>query len=261
VNANESPAFAGLLPTPGTRIVVAGGCGGIGRAFVASALQHGLSPVVLDLPASMAAHQPPSGVPAITCNALHESEVCRAFKEVRALWDGSFDALVNLVGYTHERTDVESLHSSEWDDIVNGTLRSAYLLAREAIPLLRSGKAPSMVHTSSTFGVRVSIPGYAPYAAAKAGVINLVRALATELAPTVRVNAVAPGVVETAFLKGGTGQREKHERIDPAQFAASVPLQRVAQPADIVGPLLFLIGPGSSYMTGQTLHVNGGIWS
>ncbi|HPU12154.1 MAG TPA: SDR family oxidoreductase [Ottowia sp.] len=82
-----------------------------------------------------------------------------------------------------------------------------------------------------------------------------------QLAPTVRVNAVAPGVVETAFLKGGTGQREKHERIDPAQFAASVPLQRVAQPADIVGPLLFLIGPGSSYMTGQTLHVNGGIWS
>ncbi|MBK7263326.1 MAG: SDR family oxidoreductase [Rubrivivax sp.] len=249
-----------LLPPAGTRVVVAGGCGGIGRAFVAAAQAAQLELVVLDLERSIAAAPPPPGVLAIACDALHEDQVQRALGEVGAHW-GACDALVNLVGYTHERTPVERLPSAQWDDIVDGTLRSAFLLSREVIPLLKAGRAPSMVHTSSTFGVRVSMPGYAPYAAAKAGVINLVRALATELAPAVRVNAVAPGVVDTAFLQGGTGQQEKLERIDPAQFAASVPLRRVGQPSDIVGPLLFLIGPGSAYMTGQTLHINGGIWS
>lgn len=261
MNAGSQSKFAGLHPALGTRVVVAGGCGGIGRALVAAALELGLKPAVVDLAASIAAHPPPAGVPAIACNALHEVEVVRAFEELGVLWNGACDALVNLVGYTHERTNVEVLSCSEWDDIVDGTLRSAYLLSRAAIPLLRASSSPSMVHTSSTFGVRVSMPGYAPYAAAKAGVINLVRALATELAPTIRVNAVAPGVVETAFLQGGTGQPEKRERIDPAQFASSVPLRRVGQPGDIVGPILFLLGPGAVYMTGQTLHVNGGIWS
>ena len=255
-----STVFSGLMPGAGTRVVVAGGCGGIGRAFVAAAHAHAIQVVVLDLDSSIRENPPPPGVQAIICNALHEDEVKQAMEKVRSTW-GACDAFINLVGYTHERTLVENLPSGEWDDILSGTLRSAYLLSREAIPLLRAGKTPSLVHTSSTFGVRVTMPGYAPYAAAKAGVINLVRALATELAPIVRVNAVAPGVVETAFLKGGTGQPEKSQRVDGEQFARGVPLQRIAQPNDIVGPLMFLIGPGSTYMTGQTVHVNGGIWS
>lgn len=250
-----------LLPAPGTRIVVAGGCGGIGRAFVAAAIGHGLAPAVVDLAASIAAHPPPAGVPAIACDARQESEVCSAFAQVHALWGGACDALVNLVGYTHERTPVESLASAEWDDIVDGTLRSAYLLSREAIPLLRRGRSPAIVHTASTFGVRVAWPGYAPYAASKAGVINLVRALATELAPQVRVNAVAPGLVDTDFLNGGTSQPERRERVDISRYATTVPLGRAGQPQDIVGPMLFLIGPGAAFMTGQTIHANGGIWS
>lgn len=253
--------FPGLLPPPGTRVVVTGGCGGIGRAFVAAALKHGLQPAVLDLPASIAAHPVPPGVPAIACNALHEEEVRRAFAEVGALWSGACDALVNLIGYTRERTRVEDMPSALWDDIVDGTLRSAYLVSREAIPLLRRGRSPTIVHTASTFGVRVAWPGYAPYAASKAGVINLVRALATELAPDIRVNGVAPGLIETDFLKGGTGQPERQERIDLDRYAQTVPLGRPGQPSDIVGPLLFLLGPGAAYMTAQTIHPNGGIWS
>ncbi|MEZ5741999.1 MAG: SDR family oxidoreductase [Burkholderiaceae bacterium] len=260
MNTSNAAAFSGLMPKAGTRVVVAGGCGGIGRAFVAAAHAHDMQVIVLDLDASIRENPPPQGVQAIGCNALHELEVKQAIDQVRSTW-GACDAFINLVGYTRERTPVEHLPSAEWDDILSGTLRSAYLLSREAIPLLRAGQTPALVHTSSTFGVRVAMPGYAPYAAAKAGVINLVRALATELAPVIRVNAVAPGAVQTAFLKGGTSQPEKSQRIDVDQLAQAVPLQRIAQPDDIVGPLMFLIGPGSAYMTGQTVHVNGGFWS
>ncbi len=261
MTAPASVAFSGLMPVAGTRVVVAGGCGGIGRAFVAAAQAHALQVIVLDLESSIRENPPPAGVQAIACNALHEDEIKHAMAQVHSTWGGACDAFVNLVGYTRERTLVEHLPSAEWDDIISGTLRSAYLLSREAIPLLRAGKTPALVHTSSTFGVRVALPGYGPYAAVKAGVINLVRALATELAPVIRVNAVAPGAVETAFLKGGTSQPEKSVRIDVDQLAQAVPLQRIAQPNDIVGPLMFLMGPGSAYMTGQTVHVNGGFWS
>ena len=109
---------------------------------------------------------------------------------------------------------------------------------------------------------RSAVPGHGPYSVAKAGIIQLTRLLAQENAPTVRVNAVAPGAVDTAFLRGGTGRGgddgaiERH--VDPVAYVKSVPLGRLGVAEDIVGPILFLLGSGARYVTGQTLHVNGG---
>ena len=100
--------------------------------------------------------------------------------------------------------------------------------------------------------------GYGPYAASKAGVINLIRALATEWSPEIRVNGVAPGVIDTAFLQGGTGWDAKQTGIDMSRFVQGVPLGRVGQPAEIAHTLLYLLSPAASYITGQTVHVNGG---
>mgnify|MGYP000603152686 CR=1 FL=1 len=165
-------------------------------------------------------------------------------------------------GDTGERVAVEEMRTEEWDDIVNTDLRGMFLVARAAAPLLRQSaseqRAPAAVLVSSTFGVRVPHVGYGPYAASKAGVINLIRALATEWAPDIRVNGIAPGVIETAFLKGGTGRAVKSTGLDMNRFVAGVPLQRLGQPQEIANSLLFLLGPGASYITGQTLHVNGG---
>jgi 3-oxoacyl-[acyl-carrier protein] reductase len=137
-----------------------------------------------------------------------------------------------------------------------------FLTARAAAPLLRASAAqarcPAALLVSSTFGVRVPHVGYGPYAASKAGVINLVRALATEWAPDIRVNGIAPGVIDTAFLKGGTGRDTKQTGLDMAKFVGSVPLQRLGQPDEIAQAAMFLLGPASSYVSGQTLHVNGG---
>jgi 3-oxoacyl-[acyl-carrier protein] reductase len=104
-------------------------------------------------------------------------------------------------------------------------------------------------------------PGYGPYGAAKAGVITLAKTLAQEWAPAIRVNAVAPAAVDTAFLRGGTGRGREDgppERLDVEGYVQRIPLARIATPVDVVGPILFLLGPASAYMTGQTLHINGG---
>jgi len=105
-------------------------------------------------------------------------------------------------------------------------------------------------------------PGFGAYAAAKAGVIALTKTLAIENAPVVRVNAVAPSAVDTAFLRGGTGRSNEDEDIemDVDAYVNAIPLKRIATPIDIVEPILFLLGTGSGYMTGQVLWINGGAY-
>ena len=73
---------------------------------------------------------------------------------------------------------------------------------------------------------------------------------------------MAPGAVDTAFLRGGTGRSDEQgqPRVDPATYGRVVPLGRIAQPSDVVQPILFLLSPASAYMTGQTLHINGGTY-
>ena len=84
--------------------------------------------------------------------------------------------------------------------------------------------------------------------------------MALEAAPRVRVNAVAPAAVDTAFLRGGTGRsnEDKPLSLNVEKYIQTTPLARMASPQDIVGPIMFLLGPDSNFMTGQTLWVNGG---
>ncbi|WP_043009305.1 SDR family NAD(P)-dependent oxidoreductase [Comamonas testosteroni] len=250
-----------FTPLPGQRLLVVGGCGGMGRALVHAALALGLRVAVLDLERSLAQFPPPSGVLALACDVTQETSVQTAFAQVAQHW-GAVDALANLAGYTGERVRVEDMSAAEWDDIVNTDLRGMFLVARACAPLLRAsaaqGHAPAAVLVSSTFGVRVPHMGYGPYAASKAGVINLVRALATEWAPLIRVNGIAPGVVDTAFLQGGTGRAAKQTGLDMEHFMQGVALQRLGRPEEIGHALLYLLSLAASYITGQTVHVNGG---
>jgi 3-oxoacyl-[acyl-carrier protein] reductase len=261
-SARPPGRLAPALPRPGQRLIVAGGCGGIGRSIVEESLALGLEVIVLDLQVSIEAHPPPSGVLAsLGLDAGDEAEVGAAFEAIASRWP-AIDALVNLVGFTRERIPVETMVAEEWDSIIAGNLRSAFLISRAAAAGLRAsaaaGRQPAMVLTSSTFGVRVSRSGYGPYAASKAGVIGLCKALSAEWAPEVRVNCLAPGLIQTAFLTGGTGRSPKQSGLDQHEFLKTVPLGRIGKPLDITGPALFLLSEAASYITGQTLHVNGG---
>lgn len=236
-------------------LAVLGGAGGIGRALVARALADGWQVSVLDLPASLARHPVPAGVRAIEVDGSAEESVAQAFGTL----GDSLDGFVNLAGFVSRLAPIAQTSAEEWDETVAGNLRTAFLTARAALPLLARGSNAAMVQIVSGLAA-FTRPGYAPYAASKAAMISLTKTLALEAAPAVRVNAVGPAAVDTAFLRGGTGRSNEDEapHVNMAAYIAMIPLKRFAQPADVVGPVMFLLGPDSGYMTGQVLWVNGG---
>jgi 3-oxoacyl-[acyl-carrier protein] reductase len=249
-----------MTPPEGARVLVTGGAGGIGRGLVAALQGIGCRVAVMDLPASLARHPAATGVLAIEADLSDEASVARGFGEVSRDW-GALDGMVMLAGFSLARQPIAAFDAAAWDSVIAGNLRSTFLTARAALPLLHKGESPSLVTTASGLAVK-STPGFGPYAAAKAGVISMTKLLAAENAPKVRVNAIAPSAVDTAFLRGGTGRGGDDgggAHVDLAAYAATIPMQRIAVVEDVVGPVLFLLGPASGYVTGQTLHINGGL--
>ncbi|MBD3662354.1 SDR family NAD(P)-dependent oxidoreductase [Sulfitobacter aestuariivivens] len=234
-------------------LAILGGCGGIGRVLVAEAAGAGYDVQVIDLPQSIEAHPP--DVPALAADATSVADLERA---ARALPDGLV-GLVNLSGFMADNRPVIETDSDTWNDVLTGNLTASYNAAR--IFRAKLGKGASMVMTGSGLG-HFARPGYGPYAIAKAGIAALTRQLALEWAPDVRVNAVAPSAVDTAFLRGGTGRSDENGdvRLDLEAYAQAIPLGRIAEPRDVTGPILFLLSAASRYMTGQVLHVNGGTY-
>jgi len=250
-----------LTAPAGTRIVVAGGAGEIGRAVVKACLANGHDVAVLDLPRSLERHAPPAGVLAIGFDATAETSVDAAFKTLAARWT-AIDAVVFVVGFIiTPPARLDQISVAQWDDVVAGNLRSGFLVARAALPLLAKAKHPAIVNVSSGLAVSV-LPGFGPYSAAKAGLIALTKSLAVELGPHVRANAVAPSAIKTAFMMGGTGRSEENpaaaEWFQPGGYLQAFPLGRLAEVDDVVGSILFLLGPAARFITGQTLHINGG---
>ncbi|KAA2235217.1 SDR family NAD(P)-dependent oxidoreductase [Salinarimonas soli] len=249
-----------LSPPAGSRVAVVGAAGGIGRCLVERLLAAGCQVAALDLPASLERHPVPEGVIAHALDATDEGAVEDAFSAVHDAF-GALDGLVNLVGFTRERVPVSETPLGTWEEVVEGNLSSTFLACRAALPLLHQGRNAAIVNTSSGLAMKPT-PGYGPYSVAKAGVLALTRLLAQENAPRVRANAVAPSAVDTAFLRGGTGRGgddASATRLDVEAYLRTIPLGRIADADDVVGPILFLLGPASAYVTGHTLHVNGGL--
>ena len=258
-----SPDFTRLGPPGGYRLAVTGGCGGIGRHLVETALDIGLEVAVIDLPESMERHPLPDGVIGIHYDARVDGEVERAFGELGGRWDGAIDGFVHLPGYMSSKLTIEELTMEEIDEQLNVNLRSAFTAARATLPLLRQAGGGSIVLTASGLATLVEV-GTGTYSAAKAGLIALGKGLAKENAPDIRVNTIAPGGVDTAFMRGGTGRGgdETNEGVfteeQMARILSTIPLGRMAVTADIVGPVLFLLSEKSRFMTGQTMYINGG---
>ena len=242
------------------KVAVLGGCGGIGRSLVSALLARRDTVAVLDLAASLARHPPPGGVLSVAVDGSDAGSVAEAFATIDARW-GALDGFVNLAGFMLGMKPLREVTPDAFDTTLDGNLRTTFLACTAAMPLLERGEAPSLVNVSSGLAQFVR-PNYGPYAAAKAGMIALTKTLAHEHAPKVRCNVVAPGAVDTAFLRGGTGRSDEggQTTIDIAAYSAMLPMKRIADAEDIVGPILFLLGSGSRYMTGQTLWVNGGAY-
>lgn len=230
---------------------ILGGAGGIGRALVEAALTRGWNVEVADLFSALKTWQPPAEVRVTGFDASDPGGL------ERALTGGPINGFVNLAGFMAKSRSVVDTPADDWRHLIEGNLTTAHRAAVSVAPRIADGGA--FVNVGSGLG-HFARPGYGAYAVAKAGISALTRQLALELAPRVRVNCVAPSAVDTEFLRGGSHRDADADlpRFDTKAYGASNPMGRIAMPADIVGPILFLLSQDAAYVNGQTLHVNGG---
>jgi NAD(P)-dependent dehydrogenase (short-subunit alcohol dehydrogenase family) len=235
------------------RVLVTGGASGLGRAFVLALAEGGASVIAADLNEAgleQTATLASGDVRTTLCDVSDEA-ACDAAVDATVSAFGGLDALVNNAGIVAvTRAPAREISVEEFDRVMAVNVRGTWLMCRSAIPALTEAGGGSIVNLASETAFSGS-RGMTHYVASKGAVVSLTRALARELGPAgIRVNAIAPGYTDT---EGG------REIGDPATYdVAGTPLGRVAQPDDMVGTLLYLLGPGSGFVSGQVVLVNGG---
>jgi 3-oxoacyl-[acyl-carrier protein] reductase len=164
---------------------------------------------------------------------------------------GKIDILVNNAGITRDMLSMR-MKDEDWQAVIDVNLTAAFRLSRAAIRNMIKRRAGRIISITSIVGTTGN-PGQANYAAAKAGMVGMSKSLAAEVASrNITVNCVAPGFIETAMTDKLNDQQK--ERIKGA-----IPAGRIGQPAEVAGAVVFLASDEAGYLTGQTLHVNGGM--
>lgn len=223
--------------------LITGSVGGIGRALVARFAADGWS-------VAAATHH--EG--AFAADLADPGEAAQLVARVVEGY-GRMDALV-VNHAAMSLAPVERHDPADWWRIVDTNLSGAFYLARESAPHLVE-TAGSIVFVSSEWGIS-GWPRATAYAASKAGLIGLARALARELAPRVRVNAVAPGAVDTPQLEVDAVDAGVTKATIVERYAAEAPLQRIGTPGEVAASVAFLVSPDAANYTGQVLRPNAG---
>lgn len=235
--------------------VVSGGTRGIGLAFSRRLAKLGYQVVALyrtDRSGATAAEQLADAVTAIRLDVSRPARVRDGARDIIAAY-GAPAVLVNNAGVNIDGPFLD-ISDEDWDTVIGTNLSGAFYLARAFAPAMLDAGSGSIVNVGATTGIRPRRNG-AGYCASKAGLLQLTKCLAVELAPAIRVNALIPGMTATEELVQRFGLR------DPARLDAvldEIPQRRLAATDDIADALEFLVGPQSSYLTGQKLIVDGG---
>ena len=165
---------------------------------------------------------------------------------------GAINVLVNNAGITRDNLMMR-MKEEEWDDIMSTNLKSVYRLSKGVLRGMMKARTGRIINITSVVGVSGNA-GQANYAAAKAGVIGFSKSLAQEIASRgITVNAIAPGFINTDMTKA-----LNEEQV--SKMTANIPAARLGEPEDIAASVVFLASDESSYITGSTLHVNGGMY-
>ena len=165
---------------------------------------------------------------------------------------GAIGILVNNAGITQDNLALR-MKDAEWDAVIDTNLKSVFRLSRAVLRGMMKARAGRIVNITSVVGSSGN-PGQVNYAAAKAGIAGMTRALAREIGSRgITVNCVAPGFIDTDMTRALPDQAREG-------LLAQIPLGRLGQPEDIAAAVVYLAGPGGAYVTGTTLHVNGGMY-
>jgi 3-oxoacyl-[acyl-carrier protein] reductase len=244
-------------PLAGRTAVVTGGTRGIGLAIARALAEDGASVVVSGRDAarleSAVSELEGLGAAAVGVTAdQSKREDCDRLVDAAKERFGRIDVLVNNAGITRDQLLVR-MKDDEWDQVVDTNLRGVFLMTRAAAKSMMRQKTGRIINITSTAGA-MGNPGQVNYSAAKAGVIGLTKAAARELAHwNILVNAVAPGLIETDMTAGLPGAARE-------ALLQQVPLKRIGAAREVAEVVRFLAGDGAAYITGQTIHVNGGLY-
>jgi gluconate 5-dehydrogenase len=249
-----------MFKLDGKVAVVTGGAGGIGEALAMGIGMLGATVVVssrnqeaIEAVAGKIAEASGNPATAIACDVTDEGSVKKLADQVVAKY-GRIDILVNAMGMNIKH-DAFEYPMEDWDKLfavnVKGTMVACKIVGR----VMRDQKAGSIVNLSSVRGIRGYTGGNTGYCATKGAVELITRALALEWAPhNIRVNALGPALVITPGTKHIAENPELAKK-----YAAAVPLGRIGLPEDMVGAVNFLVSDAASFVTGQTIYVDGGL--
>jgi len=237
--------------------LVTGGSRGIGKAIALVLADNGANVAFTYKSAAAAADEVVKAIAAkgrkalaIQSDAKNFSEADSVVEKVIAQFQ-RLDILVNNAGITKD-TLLMRMSEQDWDDVIDTNLKGAFNFSKAVCKQMMSQREGVIINISSIAGV-IGNPGQTNYAAAKAGLIGMTKTLAKELSSrNIRVNAVAPGFVDTDMTEKLTPQQKE-------ALIGMIPLKRTAKPEEIASVVLFLASQASSYVTGQVLCVDGGL--
>ena len=242
----------------GKTALVTGAATGIGRAIAVALATAGARIAVNHIGRAAEARQVVKEMAAAGASAIEiEADITKAAKVERMVNKvrdalGKIDILVNNAGVILEKPFLDT-SEEDWDFVLNTDLKAVFLCSRAVLPGMVARGSGVVINIASELGF-LGRERYGPYCAAKAGVVGLTRAMAREFAPAVRVNAIAPGPINTPMLSLDNMSTEMLAR------ERAIPARRVGEPEEIAGTALFLASDLASFYYGQVLSPNGGAW-
>ena len=243
--------------------IVTGAGQGIGEATAKCLAGEGASVVVVDMNsttgAAVAGSIQGNGGKATFVEAdVTDSQAVRSMADKAVEVFGRIDALVNIAGIQGMVADVVDMPEEEWDRVLSTNITSVFICAKHCVPHMRKAGSGAIVNVASMQSY-FNMPGSSAYAAAKGGIVSLTRCMALDFArENIRVNAVAPGYIDTPLLRGfaqATG--DEQGAID--KWSSRIPIGRLQKPEEVAQVILFLACPRASAVTGVTYPVDGGM--